>query len=139
MRLTELSLKNPAAIASAALVISLFGSLALIHLPIQLLPDTRQPQLWVNAEWREAAPNEVEEALVEPIEETMKGLPGLVEMRSESNRGGGGVGLTFEVGTDMTRVMAVVEAHARRDPAQYMWVWRRFGRLPPGYPDIYRR
>ena len=35
--------------------------------------------------------------------------------------------------------MAVVEAHARRDPAQYMWVWRRFGRLPPGYPDIYRR
>jgi len=40
---------------------------------------------------------------------------------------------------DLTRVMAVVEAHARRDPAQYMWVWRRFGRLPDGYPDIYRR
>jgi len=29
--------------------------------------------------------------------------------------------------------------HARKDPAQYMWVWRRFGRLPPEYPDIYRR
>jgi multidrug efflux pump subunit AcrB len=121
MRLTELSLKNPAAIASAALVISLFGSLALIHLPIQLLPDTRQPQLWVNAEWREAAPNEVEEALVEPIEETMKGLPGLVEMRSESNRGGGGVGLTFEVGTDMTRVMLDVVS--------------RLNQLPPLPPD----
>ena len=61
MRLTELSLKNPAAITSAALVISLFGTLALLRLPIQLLPDTRQPQLWINAQWREAAPNEVEE------------------------------------------------------------------------------
>jgi multidrug efflux pump subunit AcrB len=59
MRLTELSLKNPAAVASAALVVSLFGVLALVRLPIQLLPDTRQPQLWINAEWREAAPNEV--------------------------------------------------------------------------------
>jgi multidrug efflux pump subunit AcrB len=121
MRLTELSLKNPAAIASAALVISLFGSLALLRLPIQLLPDTRQPRLFINAQWREAAPNEVEEALVEPIEETMKGLPGLVEMRSESNRGGGGVGLTFEVGTDMTRVMLDVVS--------------RLNQLPPLPPD----
>jgi Kdo2-lipid IVA lauroyltransferase/acyltransferase len=40
---------------------------------------------------------------------------------------------------DLTRVMQIFEAHARRDPAQYMWVWRRFGRLPPEYPDIYRR
>jgi multidrug efflux pump subunit AcrB len=121
MRLTELSLKNPAAVASAALVISLFGSLALLRLPIQLLPDTRQPQLWINAQWREAAPNEVEEAMIEPIEEAMKGLPGMVEMRSESNRGGGGVGLTFEVGTDMTRVMLDVVS--------------RLNTLPPLPPD----
>jgi Cu/Ag efflux pump CusA len=66
MRLTELSLKNSAAVTSAALVISLFGSLALLRLPIQLLPDTRQPQLWINAQWREAAPNEVEERSSSP-------------------------------------------------------------------------
>ena len=35
----------------------------------------------------------------------MRGIPGLVEMRSESNRGFGNVGLKFEIGTDMTRVM----------------------------------
>jgi KDO2-lipid IV(A) lauroyltransferase len=40
---------------------------------------------------------------------------------------------------DLTRMMRRFEEHARRDPAQYMWVWRRFGRLPPEYPDIYRR
>jgi multidrug efflux pump subunit AcrB len=105
MRLTQFSLQNPPAVAAAGLIVLLFGGLALFKLPIQLLPDTSQPQVWINAGWREAAPSEVEEVMVEPIEEAMRGMPGLVEMRSQSNRGGGGVGLTFEVGTDMTRVM----------------------------------
>jgi KDO2-lipid IV(A) lauroyltransferase len=38
---------------------------------------------------------------------------------------------------DLQRIMRRIEAHVRLDPAQYMWVWRRFGRLPPEYPDIY--
>ena len=121
MRLSERSMQNPAAVAAAAAIILLFGILGLLRLPIQLLPDTRRPELFVNASWREAAPAELEEALIEPIEEAMRGLPGLVEMRSESNRGRGGVGLTFEVGTDMTRVMLDVVS--------------RLNALPPLPPD----
>jgi multidrug efflux pump subunit AcrB len=121
MKLSERSLRNPAAVAAAAAIVVLFGLLAMLRLPIQLLPDTRQPQLFVNAEWREAAPAELEEALIEPIEEAMRGLPGLVEMGSESNRGRGGVQLTFEVGTDMTLVMLDVVS--------------RLNTLPPLPPD----
>ena len=121
MNVSERSQQNPAAVAAAAAIVVLFGILALLRLPIQLLPDTRQPQLFINAEWREAAPSELEEALVEPIEEAMRGLPGLIEMTSESNRGRGGVQLTFEVGTDMTRVMLDVVS--------------RLNTLPPLPPD----
>lgn len=121
MRLAERSMQNPAAVAAAVAIVLLFGILALLRLPIQLLPDTRRPELFVNASWREAAPAELEEALIEPIEEAMRGLPGLVEMRSEANRGRGGVGLTFEVGTDMTRVMLDVVS--------------RLNTLPPLPPD----
>jgi multidrug efflux pump subunit AcrB len=121
MKLSERSLKNPAAVAAAAAIVVLFGLLAMLRLPIQLLPDTRQPQLFINAQWREAAPAELEEALIEPIEEAMRGLPGLVEMGSESNRGRGGVQLTFEVGTDMTLVMLDVVS--------------RLNTLPPLPPD----
>jgi multidrug efflux pump subunit AcrB len=121
MKLSERCLQNPPAVAAAAAIVLLFGVLAMLRLPIQLLPDTRQPQLFVNAEWREAAPAELEEALIEPIEEAMRGLPGLVEMRSESNRGRGGVRLSFEVGTDMTRVMLDVVS--------------RLNTLPPLPPD----
>lgn len=121
MKISERSLQNPAAVAAAAAIVVLFGVLAMLRLPIQLLPDTRQPQLFVSAQWREAAPAELEEALIEPIEEAMRGLPGMVEMRSESNRGRGGVQLTFEVGTDMTRVMLDVVS--------------RLNTLPPLPPD----
>jgi multidrug efflux pump subunit AcrB len=121
MRLAERSLKNPAAVAAAAAIVLLFGMLALLRLPIQLLPDTRQPDLFIAASWREAAPAELEEAIIEPIEEAMRGLPGMAEMRSESNRGRGGVRLTFEVGTDMTRVMLDVVS--------------RLNSLPPLPPD----
>jgi multidrug efflux pump subunit AcrB len=105
MRLTQLSQKNPPAIAAAALIVVLFGLLSMYKLPIQLLPDTTQPQLWINVGWREAAPNEVEEVMIQPIEQAMRGMPGLLEMRSQANRGGGGVGLKYQIGTDMTRVM----------------------------------
>ena len=121
MKISERSLQNPAAVTAAAAIVVLFGVLAMLRLPIQLLPDTRQPQLFVEASWREAAPSELEEALIEPIEEAMRGLPGLTEMRSESNRGRGGVQLTFEVGTDMTRVMLDVVS--------------RLNTLPPLPPD----
>jgi multidrug efflux pump subunit AcrB len=105
MRLTEFSLHNPPAIAAAAVIVLLFGTLALLRLPVQLLPDTAQPRLFVGVGWREAAPSEVEETLVEPVENVLRGLPGLAEMRSNSGRGGGGVELAFELGTDMTRAM----------------------------------
>lgn len=121
MKLEEFALKNPAAVVAAALLALLLGFIALKALPIQLLPDTRQPQLFINVGWREAAPNEVEEALVEPIEKAMKGLPGLVEMRANAGRGGGGVNLIFSLGTDMTRVMLDVVS--------------RLNTLPPLPPD----
>ncbi len=117
MNLEQFSLKNPAAIVAAALLVSLFGWIALARLPIQLLPDTRQPQLFINVGWREAAPNEVEEALIEPIEEAMRGLPGMKEMRANAGRGFGGVALTFDIGTDMTRVMLDVVSRLNTLPA----------------------
>jgi len=121
MRFTQFSASNPAAIAAAALIVLLFGAMALLRLPIQLLPDTKDPQIWINVQWREAGPSEVEEALIEPIEEAMRGLSGMKEMRSQINRGGGGVSLSFEIGTDMTRVMLDVVS--------------RINTLPPLPPD----
>ena len=68
MKISERCAQNPAAVAAASAIVLLFGVLALLRLPIQLLPDTRRPELFINAEWREAAPSELEEAIIEPIQ-----------------------------------------------------------------------
>lgn len=117
MRLEKFSIGNPAAVIAAALLVLLFGWIAMARLPIQLLPDTQQPQLFIQVGWREAAPSELEEALIEPIEEAMRGLPGMKEMRANAGRGYGGVALTFGIGTDMTRVMLDVVSRLNTLPS----------------------
>ena len=40
---------------------------------------------------------------------------------------------------DAQRFNELIEAHARKVPAQYLWIHRRFKGLTPDYPNYYRR
>ena len=105
MRLTEVSQTNPAAVVAGALIVLLFGAVALVELPIQLLPNISQPRITVVSGWREAAPAEMEQALTEPQERQLEGISGVTEMRSFVQRGNSFINLTFALGTDMTQAM----------------------------------
>jgi multidrug efflux pump subunit AcrB len=99
--MTKLSVNNPAAVFVAVILVLLFGLISLRQLPIQLLPDVERPQISVQTGWRAAAPEEVEESIVQPQERVLKNVPGLESMVSHANRGGGSVVLNFRVGWDM--------------------------------------
>ena len=64
MDLTRASCKNPAATLVVVMLIVLFGALALLKLPIQLLPDLDRPQIFINNGWRSAAPQEMEATII---------------------------------------------------------------------------
>jgi len=55
MGITERAVKNPAAVAVAVAIITLFGLFSLKNLPVQLFPDIELPQLNVQAGWRAAS------------------------------------------------------------------------------------
>ncbi|CAM4044414.1 efflux RND transporter permease subunit [Shewanella aquimarina] len=101
MNLTKLSTSNPAGTLVALLLIAIFGVLAIGKLPIQLLPDIQRPQISVFNNWRSAAPQEMESNIIEPQENVLRQVPGVVEMTSNISQGFGGITLTFEVGSDM--------------------------------------
>ena len=86
----------------------LFGVLALTRIPIQLIPDVRKPVIEIETNWAGAAPAEVEREIVNPQEDTLRGLDGLEIMTSRSRTGQAEVTLEFAIGTDMSQTLLLV-------------------------------
>jgi multidrug efflux pump subunit AcrB len=108
VNLTRLSLNNPVAVIAAILLVLLLGSIGLASLPIQMIPDVQRPFIQINTGWRAAAPEEVESEIVEPQEDMLRGLPGLLKMESSAGRGSASINLSFSVDTDLQRALIEV-------------------------------
>ena len=114
MRLTQISLANPAAIAIVAAVIVLLGVLSMGSIPAQLLPQIEKPIITVFNAWPGAAPKEIESELTVPVEEVLQGTPGMTEMVSWSMPNFGFMQLEFALETDMTRTLIEVISRLNR-------------------------
>jgi multidrug efflux pump len=84
-----------------AIVIMLFGALAITRLPISMYPTIAPPAVNIGASYPGASAKVVEDSVTQVIEQAMKGLDGLIYMSATSeSSGGSGISLTFETGTD---------------------------------------
>ena len=108
MTLTRLSLGNPVAVIVAGILIAIFGTISLMSLPIQMTPEIERPEISIRTPWRAAAPNEVESEIIEPQEDVLRSVPGLLRMSSTANFGSGSVQKEFAIGTDMNRALIEV-------------------------------
>jgi len=116
MNLTRSSLKNPASVIVILVLIMLFGMLSIFKLPIQLTPDIEQPQITIFSGWRQAAPEEIESVIIEPLENAVKNTPGALEVNTNINRGNGSITLTFAVGQNMQQAMLDVLTSLNQAP-----------------------
>jgi HAE1 family hydrophobic/amphiphilic exporter-1 len=101
MDILRTSIEKPVAVLVGVILIVLFGWIGLQRMPYQLSPTVVEPDITVTTSWRGATPYEVEREIIEPQERTLKGIPGLKEMESESRNGRGSITLRFSVGTDV--------------------------------------
>jgi multidrug efflux pump subunit AcrB len=101
VNLTETALKNAHGVAVLVTVLVVFGLVSVLSLPVQLTPDIERPRITVEANWRAAAAEEVESEILEPIEEELKGLPGLKEMTGSAGQGGAYIDMQFALQTDL--------------------------------------
>ena len=108
MTLTKISLSNPVAVVVACILLVIFGILSLSRLPIQMTPDISRPEISVSTSWRASAPNEIESEIIEPQEDVLRSIPGLLRMQSSANFGRGSINLQFAIGTDMNRALIEV-------------------------------
>ncbi len=99
MNLVESSIKYPVSVAVGVIIVVLFGAIAFFRVPVQLTPEVEEVEITVETLWPGASPQEVEREIVDEQEEQLKGIEGLVEMKSESFDSRGRVILKFQQGT----------------------------------------
>lgn len=105
MNLTRVSVSHKGAVAVAVGLLCLFGLAAASGLPLQLLPNTESPTITIWNNWRAAAPQEIEEAIIQPQEEMLRFNQGLESIVSSTSRGQGSVQLNYQLGYDMKQAM----------------------------------
>jgi cobalt-zinc-cadmium resistance protein CzcA len=77
------------------------GVYALVHLPVDALPDLTDVQVMALTEAPALGPEEIERFITIPVENAMNGIPRIKEIRSYSQAGVSGVTIAFEDGTDI--------------------------------------
>ena len=114
MNVVAVCVANPVKVAVGVILVTLFGVLALLSMPVQLTPEVQIPTISVTAFWSGASPQEVERELVQPLEEQLRSVEGLVKLSSESSDSQGTIDLEFAVGTDMSQALVKVNTRVQQ-------------------------
>jgi Cu(I)/Ag(I) efflux system membrane protein CusA/SilA len=108
-RLIEFSLKNRWLVLALYAGFAVWGYWALLHTPIDAIPDLSENQVIVFTDWEGRSPKEVEDQITYPLTATLQGLPHVRTVRSESAFGFSMVNVIFEDSVDIyfarTRVL----------------------------------
>ena len=108
-RIIEFSMKNRWLVVLIYAALAAWGYWALLHTPIDAIPDLSENQVIVFTEWPGRSPQEVEDQITYPLTVNLQGLPHVKTVRSSSQFGFSMVNVIFEDSVDIyfarTRVL----------------------------------
>ncbi len=120
MKLTEVCVKKPVLAWMLMAATIVFGAVAASRIGISQFPDVDFPTISVSASWEGAAPEVIENDVIEPLEEALIQIEGIRTISSSSRMGGGSITVEMELSRDvdlaLQDVQAKVSQAARRLP-----------------------
>src|SRR5918911_5234689 len=99
-RIIEFSLRNRFVILAAYLLLAGWGYWALLHTPIDAIPDLSENQVIVFTDWTGRSPKEIEDQVTYPLSLKLQGLAGVKTIRSSSEFSFSMVTIIFEDGVN---------------------------------------
>ncbi|MBI3818496.1 MAG: efflux RND transporter permease subunit [Planctomycetes bacterium] len=106
--IVEISLRFRGAVLALALWVGAYGIYTTLHAKIDVFPDFAPPQIEIQAEAPGFSAEQVERLVTQPLEQTIAGVNGLVDMRSESIQGLSIIILQFDESGDVFRARMLV-------------------------------
>lgn len=99
--LAKFSVKKPFTVLVAVILVIVLGVVSFTHMTPDLFPNIELPYAIVVTTYPGASPEEVEEGVTKPMEQSMSTLNGIKTVGSTSSENASVVTLEFESGTDM--------------------------------------
>lgn len=101
MKLSDLAVRRPVTIAMVFLVIILLGTVSMVKLNMDLLPELDLPMAMAITSYEGVGPEEIENLVTRPIEGSLGTVNGIKNINSVSSQGSSSVFIEFAWGTDM--------------------------------------
>ncbi len=101
MDVSKISIDRPVTTAMMVLVIVLVGTVSLIGIPMDLMPDIEFPVAIVFVQYPDAGPEEVETMITKPIEQALASVENMDNIMSMTTEGTSIVMVQFAMKTDM--------------------------------------
>ncbi|RPI54430.1 MAG: efflux RND transporter permease subunit [Acidobacteria bacterium] len=105
MSIPRIAIARPVTMFMISAIIILLGGISLTRLPVDLLPDVTYPTVSIRIGYPGVGPQEIEQLLTRPIEQTVGAVAGLEQINSTSQEGSSIVRLSFAWGTDLSEAM----------------------------------
>ena len=110
MKITEICVNKPVLAWMMMAATIVFGIVAGTRIGVSQFPDVDFPTLSVNVSWPGAAPEVVENDVVETLEEALVQIEGLNTITSSSRQGGASITLEMDLSRDVDLAMQDVQA-----------------------------
>jgi hydrophobe/amphiphile efflux-1 (HAE1) family protein len=110
MKITEVCVKKPVLAWMMMTATIVFGIVAGTRIGISQFPDVDFPTISVNISWPGAAPEVVENDIVESLEEALVQVEGLKTISSSSRQGGASITLEMELSRNIELALQDIQA-----------------------------
>ena len=101
MRLIQIAVDRPITTLMAVLIVVVFSVVALLRLPIDLMPDVTFPSLNISVQYPGTTPEEMETLVTRPIEEAIGSVENVEMIDASAGEGRSNIEVMFNWGTNL--------------------------------------
>ena len=110
MKLIDTALERTRTLLLTLGLMLIAGMVTYVSIPKEADPDIDIPVLYVSVSYEGISPEDSERLLVRPLEQALRGIEGVKEMRANAYEGGANVVLEFDVGVNIDDALQDVRA-----------------------------